>query len=138
MIHLRQKKQNLQHRGKTPLKLRPILGRYTWTNRPTLMGWGVVIVSLEGIIAEHALRFEFLTTNNETGYEALIVGLGAAKELGVQDLKVYSDSQLAIGHIKGDCEAREENMMKYLQKVKDLTLAFHNFEIQLIPREDNI
>lgn len=66
---------------------------------------GVVIVSSEGVITKHALHFEFSVTNNETEYEALIAGLRTTKELGVQDLKIYSNSQLIIGHIKGNYEA---------------------------------
>lgn len=42
------------------------------------------------------------------------MGLEAIKELGVQDSKVYSDSQLVIHHVKDDLEAQEENMSKYL------------------------
>lgn len=67
-------------------------------------------------------------TNNEAEYEALIAGLKVAKKLGVQDLKVYSYSQLVIRHIKGKSEARG-NMVRYLQKAKDLTRALHNFEV---------
>lgn len=55
-------------------------------------GMRVVIASPEGIIAEHDLHLEFLVTNNEAKYKALLAGLGIAKELAVQDLKVYSDS----------------------------------------------
>lgn len=46
--------------------------------------------------------------NNEAEYEALIMGLGAAKELGVQDLKVYSDIQLVVRCIKGDYGAQKD------------------------------
>lgn len=53
---------------------------------------GIVIVSLDGIITEHALCLKFPATNNEGKYEAMITGLRIAKELGIQELKVYSDS----------------------------------------------
>lgn len=53
---------------------------------------GVVSVSLERVIAKHAMHFEFPAMNNEVEYEALNARLKAAKELGVQDLKIYSDS----------------------------------------------
>lgn len=65
----------------------------------------MVITSPEGVISEHALCFEFLATNNEAEYEVIIMGLEATKELEVWDMKVYSDSQLVIKHIKGDNEA---------------------------------
>lgn len=76
---------------------------------------GVVLVSLEEIITEHSLHLEFPTTNNST----LLARLEIAKELGVQDLKVYSDSQLVVGHVKGNSKARKENMIKYLQRSKN-------------------
>lgn len=44
---------------------------------------------------------------------------------------------MIIRHIKGDYVAQEENMMKYLQRVKELILTIDNFEIQQIFREKN-
>lgn len=38
-------------------------------------GAGLLLASPEGVIVEHALHFEFSRTNNETKYEALILGL---------------------------------------------------------------
>lgn len=57
----------------------------------------MVVVSLEGIVVKHVLHFEFLATNNEAEYDTMITGLEIAKEMGVQDLKVYNDSQLIVG-----------------------------------------
>nr|XP_010931291.1 uncharacterized protein LOC105052237 [Elaeis guineensis] len=78
---------------------------------------GLILTNSEEDITGYALRFEFLATNNKAEYEALIVGLKVAEETGAQYLKVFSDSQLAVGQIKGEYEAREKNMKKYLQKV---------------------
>lgn len=55
--------------------------------------------------------------------------LAETKELEVQNLKVYSDSQLVVGKIKGNYKAWEENIVKYLKRVKDLTHTFCNFEV---------
>lgn len=55
-------------------------------------GIGVVIASSKEIIAKNGLCLEFLATNNEVEYEALIAGLNIPKELEVQDLKVYRNS----------------------------------------------
>lgn len=52
------------------------------SSNPEGLGERVIIVSPEEIIA---LYLEILATNNEAKYEALIVGLEIAKELGVQD-----------------------------------------------------
>lgn len=59
-----------------------------------------MIVSFEGIIAEHALHLEFPAMNNDAEYEALIARLEAVKDLRVLNLRVYSDSQLIVGHVR--------------------------------------
>lgn len=87
-----------------------------------------MIVNPEGIITEHALCLEFLVTNKEVEYKVLIMGLEATKDLGVQNLKVYSDSQLVVDHVRA-IEARKESMIKYLQKVRELINNFPDFEI---------
>lgn len=74
----------------------------------------IIIVSPEGVITKHALHLKFPATNNKVEYEAIIVGLGIAKELGVQDLKIYSDSQLIIEQVNNNYKAWEESMIKYL------------------------
>lgn len=51
----------------------------------------MVIVSL-GVITKHAIYFKFSITNNEAECKALIARLQIAKELRVQDLKIYSNS----------------------------------------------
>ena len=43
-----------------------------------------------------ALRFGFKASNNEAEYEALIVGLELAKEIKVESLEIFSDSQLVV------------------------------------------
>ena len=45
---------------------------------------GLVLTSLEGMIAEYVLRFRFKTSNNEAENETLVTSLVIAKELDVQ------------------------------------------------------
>jgi len=47
-------------------------------------GSGAGVINLK---IEQAIRFSFSTSNNQVKYEALIVGLRLAKELGVRHLK---------------------------------------------------
>jgi ribonuclease HI len=67
-----------------------------------------------------ALRLEFRTTNNKAEYKAVIAGLGLTLKLGVGSVEVRSDSQVIVGHIRGEFEAEEEKMKKYLTKVQDM------------------
>ncbi|XP_059670727.1 uncharacterized protein LOC132316237 [Cornus florida] len=100
-------------------------------------GAGLALVSLEGENIQYALRFGFKATNNEAEYEALIAGLKVANALGVEQLKVYTDSQLVAGQVQAEYEARDEKMKSYLQKVKELKNHFQRFLIHQIPREEN-
>ena len=61
-----------------------------------------------------ALRFGFKASNNEAKYEALIVGLKLAKEMKVESLEIFSDSQLVVCQITDEYQAREEKMAAYL------------------------
>jgi len=67
---------------------------------------------------EYVVRLQFQTTNNEAEYEALLQGLELAKSLGVDSIVVQGDSQLVIGQVNGTCEVKEEQMKRYLVKVK--------------------
>ena len=77
---------------------------------------------------------EFPTTNNEAKYDALITGLKIVREAGAQHLKIFSDSQLVVRQVKGEYEAKEDNMKRYLLKVKGLISSFTHFDIQQVPR----
>ena len=52
-----------------------------------------------------ALRFEFKASNNEVEYEVLILGLELAKEMKVESLEIFSDSQLVVCQITDEYQA---------------------------------
>uniref|UniRef100_A0A2N9EHN4 Uncharacterized protein n=1 Tax=Fagus sylvatica TaxID=28930 RepID=A0A2N9EHN4_FAGSY len=78
-------------------------------------GAGIILVSPEKDKFEYAIQLRFRATNNEAEYEALLAGLKLSKKMGVKNLTVKSDSQLVIGQIKGEYEAREDRMKKILE-----------------------
>ncbi|KAL8135308.1 hypothetical protein AgCh_010101 [Apium graveolens] len=80
---------------------------------------------------------DFLTTNNEAEYEALIVGLSLAGTLRVKNLKVCGDSKLVISQVKGEFEARDETMARYVHLVRVVMTQFDKFHVEHIPREEN-
>lgn len=47
-------------------------------------GVGVILESLDEVILEQSIRFEFEATNNQAKYEALLAGLRLAKEIGAK------------------------------------------------------
>ena len=77
----------------------------------------------------YALRFGFKASKNEAEYEALIAGLKLAKEMRVESLDIYSDSQLVVCQFINEYQAHGEKMAAYLWKAKDLLNAFSSFKI---------
>ena len=59
---------------------------------------------------KYTVILQFSAMNNEAEYEALLTGLNLAKALRAKNLIVQGDSQLIIGQVKGDYEAKEERM----------------------------
>ncbi|GJV12569.1 reverse transcriptase domain-containing protein [Tanacetum coccineum] len=100
-------------------------------------GSGLIITNPEGVEFTYALRFRFDATNNEAEYEALIVGLRIAEQMGVKNLQANVDSRLVANQVNVTYIAKEPGMIKYLEKVKALTSTFKEFSIKQIPRGEN-
>ena len=64
------------------------------------------------------VHLDFLATNNESEYEALIAGLDLAKAAGTARVVIYYDSQVITNQVNGDYECKGERMKKYLDQVK--------------------
>ncbi|KAL0409949.1 UNVERIFIED_CONTAM: Retrovirus-related Pol polyprotein from transposon opus [Sesamum latifolium] len=100
-------------------------------------GAGIVITTPQGEDLEFAIKFGFKASNNEAEYEALVIGLRMAHETGAKHLLAYSDTQLVVKQVEDTYEAKEENMIQYLQQIANLKTKFHHFQIIQIPREEN-
>ena len=80
---------------------------------------------------EHAVRFEFVASNNEVEYEALLLGIYICCNSGAQILSAY------LGQVNGLFEAKDNNMRMYLQKVKTMVKQLKQFYISHIPKSKN-
>ena len=65
------------------------------------------------------------------------MGLRIAQALGVKNILLKSDSQLVVGQVKGDFEAKEARMQKYLKLRNQLVSNFDRVEFVQIPRNEN-
>lgn len=84
------------------------IGRKTWrvyfdgaANKKGC-GIGVLLVSPEEAFTPLAVKLGFEATNNIAEYEACILALEAALELGIKELEVFGDSTLILCQIKGE------------------------------------
>jgi len=90
-----------------------------------------------GLLIEQALRFAFKASNNQAEYEALVVGMLLAKEMGARSLLVKSDSLLITGQVTGEYQAKDPQMDAYLQYVVLSKEAFVMLDLIHILREQN-
>ena len=100
-------------------------------------GVGLVLMSPEKVVIEKSLRLDFSATNNETEYEALLEGMAMIQRMGGKSIKLFSDSRLVVGQVKGEFEAKDERMQEYLSQVKCLQLKFESFDLLHVPRSGN-
>ena len=75
---------------------------------------GLILVSLEKITIEKSLRLGFSAINNETEYEALLMGMAMVQRMGGKAVEMFSDLRLVVGQVEGELEARDERMQGYL------------------------
>jgi ribonuclease HI len=76
-------------------------------------------------------------TNNMAEYSALIAALQRAEKACVQDLFIYTDSQLVAYQIQGKYKVKNHQLSNYVEKAKTIIKLFNNFDIQYIPRTKN-
>ena len=62
------------------------------------------------------------------------MGMAIVQRMGGKAVKMFSDSRLVVGQVKGESEARDERMQRYLSQVRHLQLGFESFNLLHIPR----
>ena len=98
---------------------------------------GLVLVSPERITIEKSLRLNFSATNNETEYEALLIGMMMVQKMGGKAVRVFSNSKLVVGQVRGDLEVRDSRMQEYLCQIRIIQEKFEVFNLSHIPRSGN-
>jgi hypothetical protein len=63
-------------------------------------GAGVVLIPPQGEPEPMAFKLEFGNTNNTAEYEALLLGIAAAKQKGVKLLKARGDAELIVKQVR--------------------------------------
>ncbi|KAL8147927.1 hypothetical protein AgCh_005306 [Apium graveolens] len=76
-------------------------------------------------------------TNNQAEYEALIAGLKLDKALRIQNLKIYSDSQIVVKQTNGEYIANDPVLAKYQALVQSYLALIPKSQVIQIYREEN-
>lgn len=78
------------------------------------------------------------TTNNQSEYEGLILGLEQAIHLNIKSLIVRGDSQLIINHMTGKYKCNSPDLLEHFTKAKKLENEFEVIKYIHVLREYNI
>ncbi|XP_074374329.1 uncharacterized protein LOC141714728 [Apium graveolens] len=100
-------------------------------------GAGLILKSPEGFKIQTAISFSFPATNNQAEYEALIAGLKLSRTLRVQDLKIYSDSQIVVKQTNGEYIAKDPTLAKYQALVQSYLASIPSHQVLQICRVEN-
>jgi ribonuclease HI len=100
-------------------------------------GAGVVIKDEQERTVLQSKRHLGLVTNNIAEYQALILGLQEARQLGSQEVEIYLDSELVVNQINGVYRVRDSKLKTLEGEVRGLLRHFARWVIRHIPREEN-
>ncbi|GJZ20663.1 reverse transcriptase domain-containing protein [Tanacetum coccineum] len=78
-------------------------------------GAGLILTSPEGTKFTYTLRFQFTASNNEAEYEALIVGLCIAAQMGVRNVHKSIQEEEVVTVVKEEGPTWMTPIMKYLK-----------------------
>jgi ribonuclease HI len=77
------------------------------------------------------------TTNNVAEYQALILGLNKALELGVQNLAVFSDSELMVRQLNGQYQVKKPHLLPLWHEARKALQKFRHCAISHLDRAFN-
>jgi ribonuclease HI len=101
-------------------------------------GAGVVFISPCQEVVSLSYKLEFEATNNMAEYEALVLGMRAAKEMGIEEIAIFGDAELIIQQVRNAYRAHNPRLRNYRNEVWDLIDNFFlAFNISFIPRGEN-
>ncbi|XP_058218439.1 uncharacterized protein LOC131329357 [Rhododendron vialii] len=87
-------------------------------------GAGIVLVSPSETVHESVVSIGYTATNNEAEYEALIAGLQLALRLDADSVHVFCDSQLIVGHLNDDYQAKDQRLASVYKTSGNRTITF--------------
>ncbi|KAI5351295.1 hypothetical protein L3X38_004186 [Prunus dulcis] len=95
-------------------------------------GAGVVLINPEGQATSLSFKLNFTCMNNAAEYEAFIMGMSTAKEMGVEKIKIIGDSNLVLSQLQGSFTMKEETLAPYRTAAERLVNSFKQVVLEHI------
>jgi ribonuclease HI len=104
---------------------------------PGPAGAGAVLVDTNGQVVDRIGRFLGVQTNNFAEYTGLLLGLKRARELGVDEVEVFADSELMIRQLSGRYQVKSPSLRPLYEDALKLLGEFSRVKLVHVPREMN-
>lgn len=105
---------------------------------PGPAGAGAVLCDEADEILQTVCKYLGETTNNQAEYQAAILGLEKALEMGATRVKLRADSELMVKQIRGEYRVKNADLKPLYEKVRFLLNQFDLYDPpEHIPRKQN-
>jgi ribonuclease HI len=104
---------------------------------PGQAGAGVVLLDGRGDIRGQYGEYLGQATNNVAEYQALLLGLKKARDLGVQKIQIFADSELLVRQLTGQYRVKAAHLLPLYNAAKHALQEFEIHDITHVPRELN-
>src|SRR3954469_18868621 len=85
---------------------------------------GIVLISPQNHVIPRACSLTEPCTNNVAEYNAQLIGLQMAHQLGVRNLQAYGDSELIINQLRREYEIRSDDLIPYFNSALQMAEQF--------------
>lgn len=104
---------------------------------PGPAAYGVVIRDPKGEIVARLKKYIGQGTNNVAEYFGLIAALDYAQTHGVRALRIESDSELLVKHMRGQYKVKSADLRPLFERARKMAQSFESFRIDHVYREQN-
>lgn len=98
------------------------------------IAYAYVLFSKNGEVISENCLIEDDSTTPKAEYQGLILGLKEIEKQGLDEVRIYGDSELIINQVLGKYRCDNESLKEFYEKAKSL---MKNNKIKWIPREKN-
>lgn len=104
---------------------------------PGEAGAGAVIRDPEGHIIKKLKKYLGRATNNVAEYNAILIALESARDLGLNSVRILADSELMVKQLNGVYRVKSAELKPLYDRAVGLIKGFKDCKIAHVYREDN-
>ena len=104
---------------------------------PGPAAYGYVLEADAGTVLDARGETIGVATNNVAEYRALLAGLEAALDRGIEELEVVSDSELLVKQMRGEYKVKNEALRELVDDAHALARKLASVEYTAVRREHN-